>query len=123
MLENGVQQNLLENGAQQNLLENGVQQNLLENGVQQNLLENGVDHPVCYFSKKFNASRMNYSTIEKERRSLILAVQHFKVYLTSSSLPIILFSDHNPLTFINKMKNNNQRLMRWCLMNKNTTVS
>ena len=28
--------------------------------------ENGVDHPVCYFSKKFNVSQMNYSTIEKE---------------------------------------------------------
>ena len=59
---------------------------------------------------------MNYSTIEKECLSLILAVQHFEVYLTSSSLPIIVYSDHNPLTFINKMKNNNQRLMRWCLM-------
>jgi hypothetical protein len=78
--------------------------------------ENGVDHPVCYFSKKFNASQMNYSTIEKECLSLILAVQHFEVYLTSSSLPILVYSDHNPLTFINKMKNNNQRLMRWCLM-------
>ena len=78
--------------------------------------ENGIDHPVCYFSKKFNKSQMNYSTIEKECLSLILAVQHFEVYLTSSSMPIVVYSDHNPLTFINKMKNNNQRLMRWCLM-------
>ena len=78
--------------------------------------ENGIDHPVCYFSKKFNKSQMNYSTIEKECLSLILAVQHFEVYLTSSFLPIVVYSDHNPLTFINKMKNNNQRLMRWCLM-------
>ena len=77
--------------------------------------ENGIDHPVCYFSKKFNKSQMNYSTIEKECLSLILAVQHFEVYLTSSSLPIVVHSDHNPLTLINKMKNN-QRLMRWCLM-------
>ena len=66
--------------------------------------ENGVDHPVCYFSKRFNASQMSYSTIEKECLSLILAVQHFEVYLTSSSLSIVVYSDHNPLTFINKMK-------------------
>ena len=78
--------------------------------------ENGIDHPVCYFSKKFNKSQMNYSTIEKECLSLILAVQHFEVYLTSSSLPIVVYSDHNPLTFINKMKNNNKKLMQWCLM-------
>ena len=27
---------------------------------------NGVDHPVSYFSKKFNKHQKNYSTIEKE---------------------------------------------------------
>ena len=69
--------------------------------------DNGVDHPVCYFSKTFNIYQKNYSTVEKERLSLILALQHFEVYLTSSSSPIIVFSDHNPLTFIHKMKNKN----------------
>ena len=59
---------------------------------------------------------MNNSTIEKECLSFILAVQHFEVYLTSSFLPILVYSDHNLLTFIKKMKNNNQRLMQWCLM-------
>ena len=37
------------------------------------MLEDGVDHPVCYFSKKFNKHQKNYSTIEKECLSLILA--------------------------------------------------
>ena len=44
---------------------------------------NGVDHPPTYFSKKFNKHQHNYSTIEKECLSLILALQHFEVYLTS----------------------------------------
>ncbi len=26
----------------------------------------GVDHPVCFFSRKFNKHHVNYSTIEKE---------------------------------------------------------
>ena len=76
----------------------------------------GVDHPVCYFSKKFNKSQLNCSTIEKECLALVLAIKHFEVYLSSSSLPICVFSDHNPLVFINKMKNSNQRLLRWSLM-------
>ena len=42
---------------------------------------NGVDHPVSYFSKKFNKNQKNYSTIEKECLSIILALQHFEVYL------------------------------------------
>ena len=77
---------------------------------------NGVDHPVSYFSKKFNKHQKNYSTIEKECLSLILALQHFEVYVTSSSSPIVVFSDHNPFIFIHKMKNKNQRLLRWSLL-------
>ena len=65
---------------------------------------NGVDHPVSYFPKKFNKHQKNYSTIEKECLSLIFALQHFEVYLTSSSSPTVVFRDHNPLTFIHKIK-------------------
>ncbi|MDA3067896.1 Ty3/Gypsy family RNase HI domain-containing protein [Campylobacter sp. JMF_01 NE2] len=78
--------------------------------------DNGIDHPVCYFSKKFNTQQRNYSTIEKECLALILAIQHFEVYLTSSPMPIVVFSDHNPLSFLHKLKNKNQRLLRWSLM-------
>jgi hypothetical protein len=76
----------------------------------------GVDHPVCYFSKKFNQQQKNYSTIEKECLALVLAIQHFEVYLSSSTSPIVVFTDHNPLSFLNKMRSKNQRLLRWSLM-------
>ncbi|KAJ8257267.1 hypothetical protein GJAV_G00183750 [Gymnothorax javanicus] len=33
----------------------------------------GVDHPVCYFSKKFDKYQKDYSTIEKECLALVLA--------------------------------------------------
>ena len=78
--------------------------------------DEGVEHPVCYFSKKFNKNQKNYSTIEKECLALVLALQHFEVYISSSSLPIVVYSDHNPLVFIHKMKGKNQRLLRWSLM-------
>ena len=77
---------------------------------------NGADHPVSYFSKKFHKHQRNYSTIEKECLSLSLALQHFEVYLTSSSSPTVVFSDHNPLIIIHKMKNKNQRLLRRSLL-------
>ena len=75
----------------------------------------GVDHPIGYFSKKFNKNQKNYSTVEKECLALILAIQNFEVYISSIGKPIIVYSDHNPLTFINKMKGKNQRLLRWSL--------
>lgn len=76
--------------------------------------DSGIDHPVSYFSKKFNIAQRNYSVIEKELLSLILSLQHFSVYL-SSSRNILVYTDHHPLKFLNKFKNKNQRLTRWSL--------
>ena len=78
--------------------------------------KNGIDHPVSYFSRKFNNHQRNYSTIEKECLALILALQHFDVYVSSINTPLEVFSDHNPLVFIHKLKNKNQRLLRWSLI-------
>ena len=76
----------------------------------------GVDRPVCFYSKKFNNYQQHYSTIEKETIALLLALQHFEVYLNSHSLPTIVYTDHNPLVFLSQMCNKNQRLMRWALL-------
>lgn len=78
--------------------------------------DSGIDHPVCYFSKKFDKCQKNYSTIEKECLAMLLSLQHFNVYVSSPVHPVTVFTDHNPLTFIHKMKNKNQRLLRWSLM-------
>ncbi|KAJ8034103.1 hypothetical protein HOLleu_24533 [Holothuria leucospilota] len=67
------------------------------------------------YRKKFDKHQKNYSTIEKETLALILGLQHFDVYLGTTSFPITVYTDHNPLTFLSKMKNKNQRLMRWSL--------
>lgn len=78
--------------------------------LQENL--QGIDHPVAYFSRKFDKHQLRYSTIEKETLTLLYALQHFEVYLASSLQPIKVFTDHNPLVFFSKMYNNNHRLMR-----------
>ena len=78
----------------------------------------GIDKPVAYFSKKFNKHQKNYSVIEKECFALILALQHFEVYL-SNTYPITVYTDHNPLKFIAKMKTKNQKILRWSLFLQN----
>lgn len=75
-----------------------------------------VCHPVCYFSVKFKKHQWNYSTIEKETLAMLLALQHFEVYVGSSSPPVTVYTDHNPLVFLAQMYNHNQRLMRWALL-------
>ncbi len=78
--------------------------------------DQGIDHPVCYYSKKFNRHQVNYSTIEKEALALLLTLQHSEVYIGSSPQPIDVYTDHNPLVFLQRMCNKNQRHMRWALV-------
>ena len=77
--------------------------------------ETCVAHPVCYYSKKLNKHQKNYSTIEKECLALLSSLQHFEVYLKGGPFPVTVFTDHNPITFISRMKGKNQRLLQWSL--------
>lgn len=75
-----------------------------------------MDRPVSFFSRKFSECQSRYSTIEQETLALLLALQFFEVYVGSSALPVVVFTDHNPLVFLKQMYNQNRRLMRWALI-------
>lgn len=75
----------------------------------------GILHPLCYHSAKLKKHQKSYSTIEKECLSLLSALEKFSFFLYDTPYPINVYSDHNPLVFLNRMKNTNQRLMRWSL--------
>ena len=77
--------------------------------------EDNIEHPVCYYSKKFDCHQVKYATIEKELLALILAISHFEVYVSSNSNVLVVYTDHNPLVFLHKMKNKNRRLLNWTL--------
>ena len=57
----------------------------------------------------FNISK-KYSVVEKETLGLVLALDHFDVYLGSTPFTIKVYTNHNPLTFLKTMKKKNQRL-------------
>ena len=62
-----------------------------------------------------NDSQRNYSTSEKEALALVLSLQHFEFYVIPAKFPIDIYTDHNPLVFLNRVKNKNQRLLQWSL--------
>ena len=73
----------------------------------------GLEHPICYLSRKLNNHEVRYSTIEKEALALVVAVRAFSVYFGSSH--VVVYTDHSPLQFINRMAGANQKLLRWSL--------
>jgi hypothetical protein len=72
----------------------------------------GEHKPVAYYSKKLNQAQRNYSTPDKEALALVLAVRAFRIYMSGH---VIVYTDHQPLVFMNRMATSNQRLLRWTL--------
>ena len=91
---------------------------LLQKGVE----GDDVEHPVAYFSRKFDKHQKNYFTVEKELLALVLALQHFEVYVSSGEEPLLVYTDHNPLVFLHKMKTKNRRLLAWSLFLQEYTL-
>ena len=89
------------------------------NGVGAVLLQldefTNIHHPVSYFSSKLKPHQKNYSTIELETLALVMGLKKFDCYLNRHPSPIKVYSDHNPLIFLSRMQNTNQRLLRWAL--------
>ena len=77
--------------------------------------DTNIMHPICYMSTKFKSFQKNYSTIEKEAIALLMALEKFEIYLGNTNQKFIIYSDHNPLQFVSRMRNKNQRLTRWWL--------
>ena len=78
--------------------------------------DQGINHSISYFSRKFEDTQRRYSTIEEETLALLLALKHCDVYLNTTTDPVLVYTDHNPIVFINKMKPKNQHLLWWSLI-------
>ena len=80
------------------------------------LLQKAADgqiHPVLYASRKLLDRETRYSTIERECLAIVWAVDKFSRYLTGRHF--LIETDHRPLTYLQKSKTSNGRLMRWAL--------
>ena len=72
--------------------------------------ENGEEHPVSFASRKLLPREKNYSIIEKECLTIVWSLQVFHVCLFGQKF--IVETDHQPLSWLERMKNTNQRLTR-----------
>ena len=73
----------------------------------------GEPRPVAYISRKLLKREENYSAIEKECLGIVWAVERFQPYLYGREF--VLQTDHKPLTYMDKAKLTNARVMRWAL--------
>ena len=74
-----------------------------------------VLHRVAYYSAKLQPHQVAYFTIEKEGLAIVMALKKFECYLLHHPEVVQVYSDHNPLAFIQGAKFQNQRILRWTL--------
>ncbi|XP_068227390.1 uncharacterized protein [Palaemon carinicauda] len=68
--------------------------------------------PVAYHSRFFRGAQTRWATVEKELYAIVASLQHFQPYLEGHRR-VIVFTDHRPLTFLNRARLKNLKLLRW----------
>ena len=68
---------------------------------------------MVFASRKILPRESNYSVIEKEFLAIVWSLQVYHVYLYGQKFTIE--TDHQPLSWLERMQNNNQRLIGWAL--------
>lgn len=66
--------------------------------------------PCVIFSKKSAPAQQKYTLIKQELLAIILAFQHFEIYVLAYGPRVTVFSDHSPLQLLAKIKLKNFRL-------------
>ena len=75
--------------------------------------EDGKDCPVEFISCKLNLTQTKWSTIEKETYATIWALKKFRKWIFGK--PVVVFTDHNPITYLTDAAPKSSKLMRWAL--------
>ena len=76
--------------------------------------DKGEEHPVQYLRRKLLDRERKYPTVEKECLAIVWAVQQLHYYLCGREFEIQ--TDHRPLTWLERVKDKNQKLLRWSLV-------
>ncbi|XP_068684916.1 uncharacterized protein [Montipora foliosa] len=73
----------------------------------------GLEHPIAYASRKLQPREEKLSTTEKECLGIVWAVELFRYYLFGRQFR--LQTDHNPLVWLNQVRDKNRKLLRWSI--------
>jgi len=73
----------------------------------------GRFRPIAFASSKLTQTQQRWSTIEREAYASLWALQKYKYWIFGTR--IVLYSDHNPVTFLTETTPKSSKLMRWSL--------
>ena len=75
--------------------------------------EDGSERPISFASSKLSGSQLSWAAIEKEAYAVVWALNKFRTWCFE--VPIVVFSDSNPLTYLTSGATKSAKLTRWSL--------
>ena len=72
-------------------------------------------HPCAFFSKRYSPPEKNYNIGDRELLAIKLALEEWRHWLEGTDLPIIIWTDHKNLIYLQSAKRLNPRQSRWSL--------
>ena len=75
----------------------------------------GIWHPVAFWSRKMIPAERNYEVHDQELLAIVEAFAHWRHYLSGSTCPVEVLTDHNNLRGFMGVKELTPRQARWAL--------
>jgi len=75
--------------------------------------EDGRENPIAFYSHKLSKAQTHWATVEKEAYAALSALKKYRQWVFGAK--VVVFSDHNPLTFLTESAPKSSKLMRWAL--------
>ncbi|KAL4007327.1 hypothetical protein ACER0C_001179 [Sarotherodon galilaeus] len=75
----------------------------------------GKLHPCAFFSQRLTQAERNYDVGDRELLAIKLALEEWRHWLEGSEHPVVIWTDHKNLAYIQAAKRLNARQARWAL--------
>jgi transposase InsO family protein len=82
-------------------------------GVLSQKQDDGKVRPVAYLSNKMDQAEINYTTFDQELLAIVTCIDKWKVYITGTRHPVLVYTDHYALQWIRSTKELTGRQARW----------
>jgi hypothetical protein len=82
-------------------------------GILTQVDDQGAERPIAFTSKKLTETQRAWATVEKEAFAALNSLKRFRHWLFGTD--VMLYSDHNPLTYLTDAASKSAKLMRWAL--------
>ena len=79
-------------------------------------IQNGREGPVAYASRQLKDTEKRWSVTEIEAAAVIFGLKQFRHYFQNQVEPIRIKSDHRPLVWLEKQKDDYGKLGRWAAL-------